>query len=41
MHLLHEYARVLEKRPLEEYSEVVAEVPESVKKRLAHYLARP
>jgi GTP-binding protein HflX len=36
---LHEYARVIEKHVGEEYSEVVAETPESVKKRLAAYVA--
>ncbi len=37
-HLLHEYGRVLEKRFTEEYSEIMAEVPESLKKRLASYV---
>lgn len=38
LHFLHEYARVIEKRVGEEYSEVVAETPESIKKRLANYV---
>jgi GTP-binding protein HflX len=38
LHLLHEYARIIEKNFTEEYSEVVAETPESVKKRLASYV---
>jgi GTP-binding protein HflX len=41
LHLLYEYARVIDKQPTEGYSEVMAEVPESVKRRLAHYLIRP
>jgi GTP-binding protein HflX len=40
LHFLHEYARVLEKRVTEEYSEVVAEVPDSVRKRLAAWVIR-
>ena len=39
--LLHEYGRVLEKQFLGEYSEVVAEVPESLRRRLAQYVDRP
>jgi GTPase len=39
MHLLHEYARVIEKRYEGDYSEVVAETPESVKRRLASFVA--
>jgi GTPase len=39
LHLLHEYARVLDRRYGEEYSEVVAETPESLKKRLARFLS--
>jgi GTPase len=39
LHLVHEYARVIEKRYREEYSEIVAEAPESVKKRLSRYLS--
>jgi GTPase len=39
LHLLHEYARVLEKYYGEEYSEIVAETPESVKKRLSRFLS--
>lgn len=35
---LYEYARVLEKRDGEEYSEIVAETPESVRKRLSKFL---
>lgn len=38
---VHEYGRVIEKHFHEEYSEVVAEVPESVRKRLAQYVERP
>jgi GTPase len=38
LHFLHEYARVVEKRHAEEYSEIVAETPESVKKRLSRFL---
>ena len=38
LHILHEYARVLEKRFEGEYAEVVAEVPESVKRRLRRFL---
>jgi GTPase len=40
-HLLYEYARVIEKRACEEYSEIVAETPESVKKRLSRFLSGP
>jgi hypothetical protein len=39
LHLLHEFARVLEKHYGEEYSEIVAETPESVKKRLSRFLS--
>ena len=35
VHLLHEYARVLDTNYGEEYSEVVAETPESIRRRLA------
>ncbi|MGH9630679.1 MAG: GTPase HflX [Bryobacteraceae bacterium] len=38
LHFLHENARVIDKGFTEEYSEVVAEVPESVRKRLARYV---
>jgi GTP-binding protein HflX len=38
-HILHEYARVVSKRVEEEYSEIVAETPESVKRRLIRFLA--
>ena len=38
LHFLYEYARVIEKRVGEEYAEVVAETPESIKKRLAAYV---
>lgn len=38
-HLLHEYARVLSRTDEEEYSEIVAETPESVKRRLMRFLA--
>ena len=41
LHWLHEYARVLEKKYVGEYSEVVAETPESVKRRLARFIAGP
>ena len=37
--MLHEYARVVSKRDEEEYSEIVAETPESVKRRLIRFLA--
>lgn len=37
-HLLHEYANVLEKRFEEEYSEIVADAPESIRKRLSRYI---
>jgi GTP-binding protein HflX len=39
MHMLHEFARVVSKRVEEEYSEIVAETPESVKRRLIRFLA--
>jgi GTPase len=39
LHMLHEYARVVDKRYEEEYSEIVAETPESVKKRLSRFLS--
>jgi GTP-binding protein HflX len=39
LHMLHEYARVIEKRYAEEYSEIVAETPESVKQRLSQFLS--
>jgi GTP-binding protein HflX len=38
-HMLHEYARVISKRMEEEYSEIEAEVPESVKRRLIQFMA--
>ena len=38
-HMLHEYARVIGKTTEEEYSEIEAEVPESVKRRLIQFLA--
>lgn len=38
-HTLHEYARVVSKKVEEEYSEIVAETPESVKRRLLRFLA--
>ena len=38
-HLVHEYARVVSKQVEEDYSEIVAETPESVKRRLQHFLA--
>ena len=41
MHMLHEYARVVERKYAEEYSEVVAETPESVRRRLARFIAEP
>ena len=37
LHLLHEYARVLDRRFEGEYLEIDAEVPESVRRRLARY----
>jgi hypothetical protein len=37
--MIHEYARVISKRNEEEYSEIEAEVPESVKRRLIQFLA--
>ena len=39
IHLLHEYARVIEKRFEGEYAEIVADAPESVRKRLARFIA--
>jgi GTPase len=38
LHFLHEHARVIEKRFEEEYSEIVADTPESVRKRLSRFL---
>ena len=38
-HLLYEFARVIDKRSGEEYSDIVAETPESVKKRLSRFLS--
>ncbi len=38
LHLLHEYARVIEKRYEGDYSEVVAETPESIKRRLSQFV---
>ena len=38
-HLLHEHARVLDERYDEKYCHVVAEVPESVRRRLKTYVA--
>jgi GTP-binding protein HflX len=38
LHLLHEHARVLERSDGEEYSEVLAEAPESIRRRLARFL---
>jgi GTP-binding protein HflX len=37
IHFLHEYARVIERRDEGEYSEILAEAPESVQKRLARF----
>lgn len=37
-HLIHEYAKVIEKRFEAEYSEIVAEAPESIRKRLSKFL---
>jgi GTP-binding protein HflX len=37
-HLVHEYARVIDRRDRGEYSEVLAEAPESIRKRLARFL---
>lgn len=39
VHVLHEFARVVSKRVEAEYSEIVAETPESVKRRLIRFLA--
>lgn len=39
LHMLHEYARVVSKREEENYSEIVAETPESIKRRLIRFLA--
>lgn len=39
IHLLHEYARVIEKRFEEEYAEIVADAPESIRKRLSRFVA--
>jgi 50S ribosomal subunit-associated GTPase HflX len=39
IHLLHEYARVIEKRFEGEYAEILADAPESVRKRLARFVA--
>ena len=39
LHLLHEYARVIEKSYEGDYSEVVAETPESIKRRLSQYVS--
>jgi GTP-binding protein HflX len=39
VHMLHEYAHVVSKQVEEEYSEIVAETPESVKRRLIRFLA--
>ena len=39
IHLLHEYARVIEKRFEGEYAEILADAPESVRKRLARFIA--
>jgi GTP-binding protein HflX len=38
LHLLHEFGRVIETRYAGEYCEVEADVPESLKRRLAGYL---
>jgi GTP-binding protein HflX len=38
LHILHQYARVMESRVTEEYSEVVAEAPESIRKRLSRFV---
>jgi GTP-binding protein HflX len=37
LHLLHEFARVVEKRFEDEYAEVVADAPESVRRRLKRF----
>jgi GTP-binding protein HflX len=39
LHFVYEYGRVLDKTEGEEYSEVVADVPESIRKRLAAFVA--
>jgi GTP-binding protein HflX len=41
IHFVHEYARVLEKRVGEEYAEIVAEAPESVRRRLGRFVTDP
>jgi 50S ribosomal subunit-associated GTPase HflX len=38
LHMLHEYARVIDKRFEEEYYEIVAETPESIRKRLSRFV---
>jgi GTP-binding protein HflX len=40
-HFLHEHARVVDKRDEEEYAEIVADAPESVRKRLSAFLLEP
>jgi GTP-binding protein HflX len=37
LHLLHEYARVLQKRFEQDYADVVADAPESVRRRLTEF----
>jgi 50S ribosomal subunit-associated GTPase HflX len=39
IHLVHEYARVIERRDLGEYVEIVADTPESVLRQLAQFRA--
>ncbi|HYP12835.1 MAG TPA: GTPase HflX, partial [Bryobacteraceae bacterium] len=41
VNFLYEFARVIEKHDHEEYSEIVAETPESVRKRFSQFLAPP
>ena len=40
-HFLHEHARVVDKRDGEEYAEIVADAPASVRKRLSAFLLEP
>ena len=39
LHFLHEYAKVIEKKYEAEYSEIVAETPESIRRRLARFVS--
>jgi GTP-binding protein HflX len=40
-HFLHEHARVVDKKDGEEYAEIVADAPESVRRRLAAFRVEP